>query len=163
MLDSIGDAPLHETALLRRVRGEVRDLLLPIYGMQPHSVSFDTKNGTWACVKQLPVPQRLTHSGDGRVDILLLIPPTYPQIPPDGFYCDFNLNLKEHYYPSWKDTYYPDQQSQLVKNGWQWFCAHAHHSRNSYWQPSTQTHQGDNLLTYLHLCLAILGTEGEKT
>lgn len=163
MLASTGSAPVNETFLLRRVRDEVRDLLLPPYGTSPDRVSFDSKNGTWVCVKQLPIPQRLTHSGDGRVDILLLIPPTYPQTPPDGFYCDLNLNLKDHYYSSWKDIHYPNQQRQLVKKGWRWFCAHPQRDDYSNWRPSNLLNQGDNLLTYLHLCLAILGTEGEKT
>ena len=57
----------------------------------------------------------------------------------------------------------PEFQSQLVEQGWQWFCAHAYTPMNAMaWSPSGVPAQGDNLMSYLHLCLGILGKEGDK-
>jgi hypothetical protein len=51
----------------------------------------------------------------------------------------------------------------LVEQGWQWFCAHAYTPMNAMaWRPSGIAAQGDNLMSYLHLCLGILGKEGDK-
>lgn len=151
------------TALLRRVRDEVFTIIAPEYGTEPDRVTYDTEDGTWICVKNLPVPPRLTRTGSGEVDILLLVPPSYPQLPPDGFYCDQNLNIHDHYMLGWRDKYFPALQGKLVEQGWQWFCAHAYTPMNAMaWRPSSIPLRGDNLMSYLHLCLGILGKEGSK-
>lgn len=150
---------------LRRIRQELA-IIGPIYGASQHDrdrVSFDTKNGSWVCVKNLPIPKILTRDGQGLVDILLLVPPAYPNVPPDGFYCDQNLKLVGHYFQGWTDKYYPTWQKTLIEQGWNWYCMHASKvAGNQTWRPSADASRGDNLLTYLHLCLAILGKEGKK-
>lgn len=151
-----------ENALLRRVRDEVYTVIAPEYGTEPDRVTFDQQEGLWVCVKKLPVPPKLTKSGDGQVDVLMLIPMAYPQVPPDGFYCDAGLRITNHYFMGWRDKYYPEWQTELIKGGWQWFCAHAHNVTNSTWRPTNLPDKGDNLMTYLHLCLGILGLEGSK-
>lgn len=150
------------SARLRRVKSEVFDLIAPEYGTHQGRISYDKQDGTWLSIKQLPVPPSLTNNGDGRVDVLVLIPPAYPQIPPDGFYCDSNLRIRAHYYSRWRDRHYPQLQSELIKKGWSWFCAHAHHRSFSAWRPSNNIAEGDNLLKYLYLCLSILGKEGQR-
>lgn len=151
-----------ETALLRRVRDEVFHVVAPQYGTEPGRVTYDQKEGLWVCVKRLPVPPRLTNTGDGLVDVLMLVPMAYPQVPPDGFYCDKGLKIRNHYFEGWRDKHYPEWQRQLLDNGWQWFCAHAYNVQNATWRPSSHPAQGDNLMAYLHLCLGILGKEGLK-
>ena len=153
---------MSETALLRRVRDEVYTVIAPEYGTEAGRVTYDTEEGLWVCVKQLPVPIALTKTGDGLVDVLMLVPKAYPQVPPDGFYCDAGLRITNHYFMGWRDKYYPEWQRQLIEGGWQWFCAHAHNVHNSTWRPTNTASAGDNLMTYLHLCLGILGLEGSK-
>jgi len=151
------------SALLKRVETEIFDLIAPEYGTVEGRVTYDTSKGTWVCVKDLPVPPSLTRDGEGCVEILLLIPDAYPQVPPDGFYCDQGLRIQNHYYMGFRDKYYPHLQQKLIDKGWQWFCAHANYAFNmSSWRPSSLVHEGDNLLKYLRLCLAILGKEGLK-
>jgi hypothetical protein len=151
-----------ETALLARVRAEVYEVIAPEYGTAPGRVSFDEKEGLWVCVKQLPVPPALTKNRSGKVDVLMLVPMAYPQVPPDGFYCDMGLNITNHYFLGWRDKHYPEWQRELLQNGWQWFCAHAHNVNQSGWKATNSPKRGDNLMSYLHLCLAILGKEGNK-
>lgn len=151
------------SALQRRVRDEVFSVIAPEYGTEKGRVTYDTEDGTWVCVKNLPVPTRLTKNNSGVVDILLLVPPSYPQLPPDGFYCDQNLRISDHYMLGWRDKYFPELQRNLVEQGWQWFCAHAYTAMNAAaWRPSGNPVQGDNLMRYMHLCLGILGKEGDK-
>lgn len=151
------------SALMRRVRDEVFQIVAPEYGTEPDRVTYDTAEGTWVCVRNLPVPPPLTRNGNGLVDVLLLVPPYYPQVPPDGFYCDQNLRIKNHYMLGWRDKYFPQLQQDLVKQGWQWYCAHANpHLNSAAWRTTSNPGRGDNLMTYLRLCLAILGKEGSK-
>lgn len=151
------------SALLRRVEREVRELILPEYGTFEGRVTYDTGEGKWLCVKHMPVPKDLMTNRDGQVSLLLLIPEQYPQVPPDGFYCDQGLNIQNHYFVGFRDKYYPELQQTLIQQGWQWFCAHASHFRStSNWRASATPGEGDNLLKYLRLSLAILGSEAQK-
>ncbi len=153
---------MSQTALLRRVKDEVFTVIAPEYGTEPDRVTFDTQEGTWVCVKQLPVPPSLTYNGDGRVDVLMLVPMAYPQVPPDGFYCDAGLKITNHYFRGMRDKHYPEWQQQLIAAKWNWFCAHAYNVQHSTWRPTNRADEGDNLISYLHLCLGILGLEGSK-
>lgn len=138
-------------------------VLGPVYGSEKNRLTWDTADGTWVAIKRVAVPPRLTNDGRGSVDVLILIPPAYPQVPPDGFYCDMALRIENHYFKGWRDQHYPQWQQDLLSRNWQWFCAHAHQGgAGSTWQASANVKNGDNLLTYLRLCLAILGTQAKN-
>lgn len=149
--------------LAKRIEREVFELIAPEFGRNGGHVRFDTSEGTWVSITHVPVPRDLMDNKDGRVSILLLIPQSYPQVPPDGFYCDQGLKIKNHYFLGFRDKYYPELQQNLLQQGWQWFCMHAAHDRSMMnWRVSADPHQGDNLLKYMRLCLAILGKEAVK-
>ncbi|MBK8027114.1 MAG: hypothetical protein IPK19_38435 [Chloroflexi bacterium] len=150
---------------LKRVKAEVFDLLAPEFGTEKGRVTFDAEEGLWVCVRQLDIPQTVTPDGDGKVDILLLVPSTYPQIPPDGFYCDQMLRLSGHYFvPMGFSSTTGSISQQLREAGWNWYCAHSEKRQEmaARWKPHADHRKGDNLNKYLLLCLSILGTEGRR-
>jgi len=150
-------------ALQRRIQDEVHHLLAPVYGTERGRLTWDETDGTWVAMKQVPVPSRMTNDGRGIIDVLILVPVAYPQVPPDGFYCDLPLRITNYFHAGWRDQHYPLLQQKLLDEGWQWFCAHAHQgSGGSMWRASANVKQGDNLLTYFRLCLAILGTQAKS-
>ncbi len=152
------------TTRLARVRAEVFDLLAPEFGTERGRVTYDKEEGSWVCVRQLSIPPILTPDRDGRVDILLLIPPTYPQVPPDGFYCDQMLKLSGHYFMPMGFNNSSSTMQQLREAGWNWYCAHPEKRQemSARWRPSADHRQGDNLHKYLLLCLSILGTDARR-
>lgn len=132
------------SALKRRVQEEVIQVLGPVYGTQPKRLTWDEDDGTWVAIKSVPVPPRMTDNGRGVIDVLILVPPAYPQIPPDGFYCDRTLRIKNYFHEGWRDQHYPQWQQDLLSRNWQWFCAHAHRGDiGSTWRASTNVKQGD--------------------
>ena len=148
------------SALKRRVQEEVFQVLAPVYGDRQGRLTWDETDGTWVAIKQVPVPSRLTNDGRGVIDVLIMIPSAYPQVPPDGFYCDLQLRVEARFHKGDRpDQHYPHLTQVLLQQGWQWFCAHANYSDIAgKWHPTGNVTQGDNLLTYFRLCLAILGT-----
>ncbi|GEM_PF-1272464 len=153
------------TTRYQRIRSEVYELLAPEFGTQAGRISFDTEEATWVCIRQCQIPPILTPDGDGKVDILLIIPSTYPQTPPDGFYCDQALKLQGHYFAPMMFNSAPGSiGAQLREAGWNWYCAHPEKRQQmaERWSPHHQAARGDNLLKYLLLCLSILGTEAKR-
>lgn len=151
------------SALKARVEAEVHRILGPVYGDRPGRLDYDKSAGTWVLIRQVDVPRKLTKDGTGASDILILIPPAYPQVPPDGFYCDQGLKIANHYFQGWRDKFYPDRQQELIKQRWNWFCIHVHDKgATSGWRATGDIKRGDNLLTYLRLCQAILEGESRK-
>ncbi len=73
-------------------------------------------------------------------DTLILIPPGYPTTPPDNFYTDPALRMK--------NAQQPDRTSGPVNHfGRQWL-EFSYHVED--WQPHADFKQGHNLLTFLH-------------
>ncbi|MDZ4770541.1 MAG: E2/UBC family protein [Chloroflexota bacterium] len=152
------------TTRLARVRAETFDLLAPEFGSERGRVAYDTEEGSWVCVRQLTIPAKLTPDGDGKVDILLLVPTTYPQIPPDGFYCDQALRLSGHYFIPMGFNSPSSVSNQLREAGWNWYCAHPEKRQEmaARWTPYIDHRAGDNLHKYLLLCLSILGSDAKQ-
>jgi hypothetical protein len=82
-------------ARLKRIHYEVA--LAAVRYSRTHSADFDDESGSWVIIKDFPLPAGYNYE---TTDILVLLPPNYPQTPPDWFYVDDNLRLADGRRPS---------------------------------------------------------------
>ena len=69
-------------------------------------------------------------------ELLIEIPPVYPNTPPYDFFIDQRLKTKDGRTPS-----HYEQNSRYKKEGWAWLCLHIQS-----WKPHNNVVDGDNLL-----------------
>jgi len=150
------------SALKRRVQEEVFQVLAPVYGDRQGRLTWDETDGTWVAIKQVPISPMLTQGGRGLIDVLVLIPQEYPHIPPHGIYCDMLLKPIGHFFIGWKDFHYPELQHELANRGWMFFCFRINEAQEAGWRPTNEVGRGDNLLTVVHLGLALLEEVGKR-
>ena len=106
-------------------------------------VNFDEQGLEWV---HIPVFELPTGWNQASTELLIDLPFTYPEVPPDGFYIEKNLaplngNSLEHYF----------QHHEVNRHDhldWAWYCIHP---AKFSWQPSADITQGDNLVKYLEL------------
>lgn len=118
------------------------------------SVSFDDEAGSWVVVHDFPLPKGYNYE---TTDVLILLPPNYPQTPPDWFYVDYNLRLADgrepqHVFnnmefgmvhdPNRRD--HRDIPPQMM--GWTACCLHIRE-----WKPKTNPTEGHSLLSVCQL------------
>ena len=82
-------------ARLKRIQYEVA--LAAVRYSRTHSAEFDDESGSWVVIKDFSLPEGYNYE---MTDILVLLPPNYPQTPPDWFYVDDNLRLADGRRPS---------------------------------------------------------------
>jgi hypothetical protein len=117
-------------------------------------VRWDAEGG-WLMITHYPLPGRWRTRW---AQLLILIPPSYPVIPPCGFYLDRSVRRRDggrdHHLTG--QPYYtaPD----LRALGWDWYCVHVADSAGG-WQPSADWREPDNLWSYLHLVRDVLTNE----
>lgn len=128
---------------LRKLRVQREIALLKQAGMR---VDWDYEEGSWVLVRDFRLPSGL---GRSSTDVLILIPPDYPNTPPNGIYVDQGLKLPSHYFEH-KGTHNP-----LGDKGWAWYCFHAE-GHTGGWRASTRILEGDNLLKYLKLTRTLM-------
>lgn len=94
------------------------------------------EDGSWVLVKDLSLP-----SGWNRpsTDVLIVVPAPYPASPPDNFFVPVGLTLESGQPP----TNYSESQA-VIGRHWGQFSFHAQE-----WNPSADSQDGDNLLTFM--------------
>jgi hypothetical protein len=139
-------------ARLRRIQYEVA--LAALRYSRTHSADFDDEAGSWVMIKDFPLPEGYNYE---TTDILVLLPPNYPQTPPDWFYVDDNLRLADGRRPShvfYQQTTH-DPNTRLVNRaeekppqmkGWTGCCLHIRS-----WQPAANPVEGHSLLSVCEL------------
>jgi hypothetical protein len=120
-------------------------LLAQHYGI----VDYDDEDGRWVHIPCFRLPAGWDRATTG---LLLVLPSSYPHVPPDGFYMDRFLRTRnghrvEHYFER------QGQYNPYADKGWGWFCIHLNQSA---WKPASDVVRGDNLLTLANLVRAIL-------
>ena len=106
-------------------------------------VDYDDVGRNWVLVYDFPLPAGFTQPS---THVLLLVPPDYPQVPPDGLFVDKGLNLPRHYVQQQASN------NPFGNKEWAWLCAHF--PRGS-WRPAADLRRGDNLATLLGLYTTI--------
>ncbi|MDM7460667.1 MAG: E2/UBC family protein [bacterium] len=115
------------------------------------SADYDDEDGSWVVIKDFPLPSGYNYE---RTDVLLLLPPNYPQTPPDWFYVDDNLRLADGDEPDhvfYSDTRF-DPNDELIQDappqmkGWTACCLHIRA-----WRPAANPLNGHSLLSVCEL------------
>ena len=82
---------------IRRIAQETA-LTTMRYSMSKQA-KYDLDNGAWVLIYNFGLPYGYNYD---RTDILILLPPSYPQLPPDWFYMDPGLRRRDgkppHYF-----------------------------------------------------------------
>ena len=116
---------------MRERRQQELSIIAPEFGELEISAALD-----WFIVNRLA----LTSGWSMEVTpVLILIPSGYPTTPPDNFYTDPNLRLK--------NGQQPGSTSGAVQLGKQWL-QFSYHVED--WQPHGDFHRGHNLLSFLY-------------
>lgn len=114
-----------------RIEEEI-ELLRAKYPNLQHGENFD-----WIIIPDFPLQG---HWNRPRTKLLFLIPPSYPHAPPDNFYVETGLKLKNGGDPS----NYNEGAGVPVGGAWGCFSWHAEK-----WQPSSSVKEGDNFLSFM--------------
>ncbi len=93
---------------------------------------------TWVIAKAVPLPEGWNRP---RTDVLVFIPPGYPQVPPDNFYVPAGLRLASGGTPN---SFQPGNRTH---GGEQWDMFSFHHEAG--WHPTVEPEDGSNLVTFL--------------
>ncbi|MFN7017546.1 MAG: E2/UBC family protein [Fimbriimonadales bacterium] len=137
-------------ARLQRIAYEVA--LAAARYSQTKSADYDDEAGSWVVIKDFPLPPGYNYE---RTDVLILLPPNYPQTPPDWFYVDDNLRLADGRKPShvfYNETRFdPNRASQMIDappqmKGWTACCLHIRS-----WRPAANPLEGHSLLSVCEL------------
>ena len=113
----------------RRLR-EV-EMLRKRYSRVEHGPNLD-----WLMFKEFPLPAGWDRES---TDILVLIPPGYPETPPDNFYVPNGLRLQSNTVPG---NFAEGQE--ILGAAWAQFSYHA-----ETWTPTHDLWNGDTLVTFM--------------
>lgn len=106
----------------------------------------------WVLIPSYPLPNKYNKS---HTSLLWIIPPGYPQTPPDDFFVDGDLSLRDGNKPPPALNLGANSSSgpAPVAGNWSWFSWHPESGR---WRPAAEIEKGDNLSTFLrsvNICL----------
>jgi hypothetical protein len=97
---------------------------------------------SWFVIRHYPLPDGWNKT---TTQILILLPPGYPETPPDNFYTDLDLRLAgEGDRRAEGGTDGPSHQ------GRQWQQFSWHFVEPAEWQPQAEIERGHNLLTFMN-------------
>lgn len=113
------------------------------------AINYDDEDFTWVHIPHFELPAGWNRDTTG---LLILLPPAYPHVPPNGFYIDQRLRTRRGESIS---HYFQEQgpNNPLGSKGWAWYCIHADKGN---WSPTASVFHGDNLLKYIELIRAVL-------
>jgi hypothetical protein len=94
---------------------------------------------SWLIIRGLSLPAGWSKT---ETDVLILIPPGYPQAPPDNFYTDIDLRLAS-------GAQAEGGSDGPVHEGRQWQQFSWHFVDAADWQPHAEIERGHNLLTFV--------------
>jgi len=119
-------------------------LEIAILAVRFGEVNFDELAFSWVHILRFELPNGWNQT---TTELLIDLPPAYPEVPPDGFYIEKNLtplngHSLEHYF---QHDEYVNRHAHL---DWAWYCIHP---AGFSWQPSMDVTRGDNLVKYLEL------------
>lgn len=95
---------------------------------------------SWLIIRGYPLPVGWSKS---ETAILILIPPGYPETPPDNFYTDVDLRLAN-------GAQAEGQSDGPTHAGRQWQQFSWHFVEPAEWQPHVELEKGHNLLTFMN-------------
>jgi len=109
----------------RRINSEIRHQLIPVYG----EVDWDWEDYLWVMIKRFPLPEGWNVP---YCELLIEIPPGYPQVPPSRFYLP--KRLRDRYNRMAGHYFEEPRLNPYSEKGWAWLCLHPRG-----WDPSKDT------------------------
>lgn len=139
--------PVHRQSLHReeRLRNEV--LLLAERFSKNGGIYCDEQNFDWIMVPKYPLPERW---GERWCQLLIVVPATYPETAPLGFYLNRRFELKNGGYDPHATSHAYHGAPDLLDAGWHWYCVTVENGPGG-WRPSADYRQPDNLHTFLNM------------
>lgn len=150
--DEFVDAPPRvkgADARLSRVSTEAF-LLAAHYG---GGVRFDEKGGGWIELPSFPLPPRWNKES---ARLLILLPPSYPVVPPIGFYLNEPVKLKTGDRDPYFVKYGAHGAADLRDVHWYWYCATI---KPGAWRPRNDPRQPDNLISFAAMAYEALSQQ----
>jgi len=140
----------------KRFTMEISQLLVPQYGRG--NLEWDP-DCNWIMIKEFRLPRGWTNKRPDSplynrpcTPLLIEIPAGYPNVAPQNFYAEQNLQCGTDFIHHYFDK--PGMgtsQNKYTHKGWAWLCIHIHT-----WDSKTNFTKGDNLLTVCRLIYDIL-------
>lgn len=132
-----------------RMRSEISAAAAAFSTSKRASIVAGRAGHAWVIIMDFPLP-----AGYNRelADVAVLLPPRYPNVPPDGFFLESGLRRNDgripHYFEQGFFTLgqtYPPIQNRRDEN-WAWACLHIRE-----WRPAANFLSGDSLVTVCRL------------
>ncbi len=112
----------------------------------------------------LPDEWQRANPGQSFVQMMIIFPDQYPDLPTNGFYLPSNLTVPlnaAHFYNRGYGGAFgekPDEMEAMAQGNWKWYCTHI---RPGAWQPArlrqiSDWRNGDNLWDILTICIDVL-------
>lgn len=97
-------------------------------------------------IKGMPLSSKKFKASNS--DVLFLLPPDYPSLPPIGCYLNYPWDTVDHHFTQQSHYGAPF----LSKEGWYWYClglggGFDRHKWNDRWRPTSNPAEGHNLST----------------
>lgn len=115
-------------------------------------VAYDDLGYRWVHLPRFELPEGWSKR---ETELLVMLPPAYPQLPPDGFFLDKRLTTRRGRTPG----HYFQEQSRhnpYADRGWAWYCVHLSGGGRGGWRASADVLQGDSLITYIEVIRLVL-------
>lgn len=129
---------------VKRIKTELA-ACLPLFSKSKRG-DMDLENGSWVRIFDFPLPAGYNAR---TTDILILLPASYPETPPDWFYLDSGLRRENgtvpHYFEVGDTRHTPDSRPSI--NGWAGGCIHVAGG----WKPTGDPINGHSLVTICKL------------
>jgi len=120
-----------------------------------YTVDYDDEELLWTRISGVEMPPSFNRK---RVEILLDIPPSYPDMPPEWFHLDKELRVRGVPLEKLTTHYFPrGDYASYASKGWAAYCVHLEN-----WRPKVRIWDGDNFATVIAAIKAILWRIHEK-
>jgi hypothetical protein len=121
-------------------------------------VEYDDLGYRWVHLPTFELPEGWNKR---ETELLVLLPPAYPQLPPDGFFLDRRLTTRRGQTPG---HYFQEHSSHnpYADRGWAWYCMHVSSEGRGGWRATADILEGDSLLTYIELIRLVLSQAAKE-
>src|SRR5262249_50794880 len=116
-------------------------------------VYCDEENFDWLIIPKYPLPAKWESRW---CKLLIIFPAGYPITPPIGFYLNRKFKLKNGKADPHLTGSAHDGASDLLAQGWQWYCVRIPQNSAAGWQPSPDYREPHNLWTFLAMVREVL-------
>jgi hypothetical protein len=137
----------------RRIDAEVL-MIAERFSRPPYQgVYYDDVHRDWLVIPNYPLPSRFQ---ERRCDLLIVLPETYPETPPVGFYLNKKFQLADGRYDHHATGKAYHGAPDLTDQGWQWYCVQMNMKAHGAWRPQSDHRRPDNFWTFFNMVREVL-------